>query len=63
MLWNFIINNYEKQFSEGITQLALWIKEGKITYKETIVKGFDKLPAALLGLFEGDNIGKMIVKV
>ena len=39
------------------------VKEGKLKYKETIVKGFDKLPAALLGLFEGENIGKMIVEV
>lgn len=31
----------------------MWIQEGKLKYKETIVKGFDKLPAALLGLFEG----------
>jgi NADPH-dependent curcumin reductase CurA len=63
LMQGFIISNYQSQFSEGSKQLAKWIEEGKITYKETIVKGFDKLPAALLGLFEGDNIGKMIVKV
>lgn len=63
LMQGFIISNYQSQFSEGITQLALWIKEDKIIYKETIVKGFDKLPAALLGLFDGDNIGKMIVEV
>jgi hypothetical protein len=59
----FIISNYQSKFSEGGKQLAMWVKEGKIKYKETIVKGFEKLPAALLGLFEGDNIGKMIVEV
>jgi NADPH-dependent curcumin reductase CurA len=63
LMQGFIVSNYQSQFSEGSMQLAKWIKEGKITYKETIVKGFDKLPAALLGLFEGDNIGKMIVKI
>ena len=59
----FIISNYRSQFSNGSKQLATWVKEGKIKYNETIVKGFDKLPEALLGLFEGENIGKMIVKV
>ena len=59
----FIIGNYQSQFSEGMGQLSLWLKQGKLKYKETIVKGFDKLPASLLGLFSGDNTGKMIVEV
>jgi NADPH-dependent curcumin reductase CurA len=63
LMQGFIVSNYQSHFSEGSKQLAAWIKEGKLKYKETIVKGFDKLPAALLGLFEGDNIGKMIVEV
>ncbi len=63
LMQGFIIGNYQSQFSEGSKQLSVWLKEGKLKYKETIVKGFDKLPAALLGLFEGDNIGKMIVEV
>ncbi len=62
LMQGFIIGNYQSQFGEGSKQLATWVKEGKLKYKETIVKGFDKLPAALLGLFEGDNIGKMIVE-
>ena len=63
LMQGFIISNYQSQFSEGSKQLATWVKEGKLKYKETIVKGFDQLPGALLGLFEGDNIGKMIVEV
>jgi len=62
LMQGFIVGNYQSQFGEGSKQLATWVKEGKLKYKETIVKGFDKLPAALLGLFEGDNIGKMIVE-
>ncbi len=62
LMQGFIVSNYQSQFSEGFSQLALWIKEGKLKYKESIVKGIDELPAALLGLFEGSNIGKMIVE-
>lgn len=63
LMQGFIVGNYQSQFSEGSKQLAMWVQQGKIKYQETIVKGFDQLPAALLGLFEGDNIGKMIVAV
>ncbi len=63
LMQGFIVGNYQSQFNDGSMQLATWVKEGKLKYKETIVKGFDKLPAALLGLFEGDNIGKMIVEL
>ena len=30
--------------------------------RETVVEGFDKMPQALMGLFTGDNTGKMVVK-
>ena len=36
---------------------------GSITYSETIIEGFDKLPEAFIGLFEGRNEGKMIVEI
>jgi NADPH:quinone reductase len=59
----FIISDFAYRFEEGITQLALWLKEGKLTYSETIVEGFEKLPQAFLDLFDGKNEGKMIVKI
>jgi len=62
LMQGFIISNYQQQFSEGIQYLAKYINEGKLKFTETIVNGFDQLPHALLGLFKGENIGKMIVK-
>jgi len=59
----FLIADIAPQFARGTAQLAGWLKEGKLTYSETIVKGFDKLPEAFLGLFEGKNDGKMIVEI
>jgi NADPH:quinone reductase len=38
------------------------IKTIKLKFTETIVKGFNQLPAALLGLFKGENTGKMIIE-
>jgi len=62
LMQGFIINNFEKNFPEGIAHLSQWVNEGKLKFTETIVEGFDQLPTALLGLFRGENKGKMIVK-
>ena len=59
----FIVSDFYAQFPAAIKQLATWLKEGKLTYTETIVDGFDNAPQAFLDLFEGKNEGKMIVKV
>ncbi|AHM60357.1 alcohol dehydrogenase zinc-binding domain-containing protein [Flammeovirgaceae bacterium 311] len=62
LMKGFIVSNYQSRFGEGIQQLAQWLKEGKLRYTETVREGFENLPEALLGLFSGDNTGKMIVK-
>ncbi len=62
LMKGFIINNFEKDFPEGIAHLSKWVNEGKLKFTETIIEGFDELPSALLGLFKGENNGKMIVK-
>ena len=59
----FLIADYAPRFAEGLSQLAAWLKQGKLTYAETIVEGFDRLPEAFIGLFAGQNEGKMLVKV
>ena len=59
----FLIADFTKRFPEGMSQLAEWISEKKLTYVETIREGFEQLPQAFLDLFEGKNEGKMIVKI
>lgn len=58
----FLVYNYADRFPEGIAQMAKWMKEGKIKYRETIVEGFENAPRALIGVLSGDNTGKMLVK-
>ena len=58
----FIVSRWAHRWNEGITQMAQWVNEGKIKTQETIVEGFEKMPEAFLGLFTGNNVGKMIVK-
>jgi len=63
LMQGFIVGNFQSHFPEGIVQLAAWVKEGKLSFIETIEKGFEKLPDALIGLFHGENMGKMVVEV
>lgn len=62
LMQGFIVGNFKDKFPEGIQQLAQWLREGNLKGTETIEKGFENLPKALLGLFKGDNTGKMIVE-
>mmetsp|Transcript_10183 Transcript_10183/g.21997 ORF Transcript_10183/g.21997 Transcript_10183/m.21997 type:complete len:467 (+) Transcript_10183:258-1658(+) len=60
----FIVLDYIKQWGRAKQQLAQWIVEGKIQYqKEDIREGLENAPAALLDLFNGENKGKLIVKI
>ncbi|MCO5950920.1 NADP-dependent oxidoreductase [Mucilaginibacter flavidus] len=63
LMRGFIVSDFSDKFPGAIKQLASWLKEGKLTYAETIVEGFNHIPQAFLDLFEGKNEGKMIVKI
>jgi hypothetical protein len=63
LMKGFIVNDFAEKFPEAIQQLTKWYKEGKLINKETIVEGFENIPEAFFGLFEGTNTGKMIVKI
>lgn len=63
LMQGFIVSNYSEMFPEAMKQLSTWLAEEKLTYTETIVNGFDEIPKAFIGLFEGKNKGKMVVKV
>jgi NADPH-dependent curcumin reductase CurA len=63
LMQGFLLNDYPEKFEAGRAQLTAWVKEGKLTYSETIVEGFDNIPQAFIDLFDGKNEGKMVVKI
>jgi NADPH-dependent curcumin reductase CurA len=63
LMQGFIVGNYAVKFPEAVEKLTNWLSEGKLTYNETIINGFDQIPKAFIDLFEGKNKGKMIVKI
>lgn len=62
-LQGFIIFDYYPRFGEAIPQLSAWVAEGKLKSEQTIVEGFENLPRALNMLFEGENKGKLVLRV
>jgi len=63
LMQGFIVSDYAAKFPKALMQLSQWLAEGKLSYTETIVDGFDQIPQAFLDLFEGKNKGKMVVKI
>ena len=59
----FIIINYVSRFMEAGKQLGMWKLAGKLKDKQTIVKGLEKAPEAINMLFNGENIGKLVVEL
>lgn len=58
----FVVFDFKEEFETAKTQLADWYNSGKLIYKEHLTEGFDQIPAAFIGLFSGENIGKQMVK-
>ena len=59
----FIVWDFQSQEEEAINNISNWINEGKIKYREDFVNGLENAPDALIGLLEGKNFGKLIVRV
>jgi NADPH-dependent curcumin reductase CurA len=59
----FIISDHMDRVPDFIGDVGKWFAEGKIKYKEHMVDGLENAPDAFLGLFQGANFGKLVVKV
>ena len=59
----FIVSDHLDMQPEFIQDLTNWMLAGKINAAETVKEGIESMPAAFMGLFSGENIGKMLVKL
>jgi NADPH-dependent curcumin reductase CurA len=62
-LKGFIVYDHNERLSQFHHDMENWLKQGQIHWKETITHGLENAPKAFLGLFAGDNFGKMLVKL
>jgi NADPH-dependent curcumin reductase CurA len=58
-----IFNDYGDRYPEFHAAMAAWVREGKVRYREDVVEGLEQAPAAFIGLLEGRNFGKVVVRV
>jgi NADPH-dependent curcumin reductase CurA len=62
-LSGFIVSDHVDRQPQFYADMGAWIAEGKIRREETIVDGLERAPEAFLGLFRGENMGKMLVRL
>ena len=59
----FIVFDHSDRLPAFLEEVAPLVADGTIRYRETVVDGIENAPQAFIGLLEGENIGKMLVRV
>jgi NADPH-dependent curcumin reductase CurA len=62
-LQGFIVSDHQDRRPAFLADIARWISECQVQWKETIVDGIENAPKAFIGLFQGENFGKMLVRI
>ena len=59
----FLVFQFADRYAEGLKQMAQWLKQGKLKYREDIEEGIENTPRAFMAMLKGRNTGKQLVKV
>jgi len=59
----FIVTDYASLTPQFLRDMSEWHRAGKMTWRETVYDGIERAPEAFIGLFKGENFGKMLVKI
>lgn len=59
----FRVSGYAQRFAEGLQQLARWLQQGKLKYREDVAQGIEAAPQAFIGMLLGRNQGKQLVQL
>jgi NADPH-dependent curcumin reductase CurA len=62
-LRGFIVGDFAARRDDFLRDVSAWLREGRIKYREDIVDGLAAAPQALIGLFNGKNFGKLLVRL
>ncbi|TCN74956.1 hypothetical protein EDB62_12045 [Vibrio crassostreae] len=57
-----IFDDYAHRYNEFATQMTEWLSQGQMHYREHLIEGLDEAPQAFMGLLEGQNFGKLVIK-
>ncbi|HXG15495.1 MAG TPA: NADP-dependent oxidoreductase [Calidithermus sp.] len=59
----FIVSDHAHREPQFLEDMGRWVREGRVRYREDIVEGLARAPEAFIGLLEGRNFGKLLVRV
>ena len=59
----FVASDFGHLNAAFMSDMTGWLKDGRIKYQETILNGFERAPEGLIGLFQGLNTGKMLIRL
>ena len=59
----FIVSDYLNRIPAFVGDMSKWLAAGRLTYREHVVEGLENAPEAFLGLFDGSNFGKLVIRV
>jgi hypothetical protein len=59
----FVVFDYADRYHVAVSELASYLKDGRMISREDVIEGLDAFPEALNGLFSGANFGKLVLKV
>ena len=59
----FLIGDFSHRFGEAIPRLARWVASGELKWREDVTEGLENAPRAFIGMLNGANRGKALVKL
>ena len=63
LLRGFIVSDFAAKQGDFLRDVGEWVRTGRVKYREDIVDGLGKAPASFLGVLQGKNFGKMLVRI
>ncbi|MDE0024210.1 MAG: hypothetical protein OXP69_07325 [Spirochaetaceae bacterium] len=62
ILTGFRQSQWADRHEEAFAMLAMWVRSGRLKYREDIVVGLENAPRAFIGLLQGMNFGKLLIQ-
>lgn len=58
-----VFDDFGHLYPEFADQMSTWVEDGKVSYREEVITGFERAPAAFVGLLRGEAFGKRVIRL
>jgi len=59
----FIVSDFASKQADFLRDVGEWVRTGRLKYREDIVDGLEKAPTSFIGMLQGKNFGKTLVRI